>query len=100
MRWRIVNGPEARADYNAAIDWYRVEAPEQVVRFRAEVRKTLKAITDNPFLSRDRGEGVRKRATAIFPYHVWYKVYEKDRKISVIAVLHYRRAPSLIQGRL
>lgn len=84
MNWRVITGPEARADYFEIIDYYQQVAPEQVPRFRAEVRKLLKTLADNPHLSMDRGEGVRKRATVVFPYHVWYKVDEATKKVKFV----------------
>jgi len=47
----------------------------------------------------DRGEGVRKRATAVFPYHIWYKIDEVAGKIQILAFLHHRRDPHVMQTR-
>jgi len=100
MTWLIATGPEARADYDSIIDYYLELAPEQVTRFRSEVNKLVTSLVSNPYLSMDRGDGVRKRATAVFPYHVWYKVDESAGKVQILAVFHYRRDPLLLQSRL
>jgi plasmid stabilization system protein ParE len=100
MTWRITAGPEARADYYSAVDHYTIEAAAQVPRFRAEVREAIRAIRDYPFLSSDRGDGVRRRAIAVFPYHLWYKVYDDEETIRILAVRHFRQDPTRVGHRV
>jgi len=99
MTWRIVIGPDGRAEYDAIVDYYDQVAPEQVSRFLEEVDKVVASLADNPYLSMDRGQGVRKRAMAVFPYHIWYTLDEAKGEIQVLAVLHFRRGPQVIRSR-
>ena len=93
--WRLRVGPLVEGDLRSIEQYYREVAPEQVTRFRRELRNTMAAVRNSPLLGREHAPGVRRRATRVFPYHAWYVVDDDARTIIVTAVLHQRRDPAL-----
>ena len=75
--------------------WYSKEAPEQVPKWLAALKKILVSIEKSPSLGapRDAHEldlpGLRSQMTKNFPYLVFY--LEESSKITVVRVLHVRR---------
>ena len=90
--------PEADAEFQEAIDFYRAESPELGVRFYREVMTTLVRIEAHPRAwPRLRGS-VRKCLVDGFPYKLLYTI-EPDR-LYVVAVMHGKRKPDYWDDRL
>ena len=94
-RWKLVVGPLVLSDLTDINEHYSNVAPEQVPRWRGEFADTIRSIRDNPYLGREDRPGIRRRATRVFPYHVWYFVDECNHVVAIAAVLHQRRDPAL-----
>ena len=75
VSFRLVLVRRADEEYDNAIDWYLVEAPHEVERFVATFEATVEAIRELPLLPRVSYRELRSVKTAVFPYHLWYRVF-------------------------
>ncbi|MGO1544443.1 MAG: type II toxin-antitoxin system RelE/ParE family toxin [Gulosibacter sp.] len=89
MTFQLVFRRTADDDYSQAIDWYLAEAPHEVERFVEKIDLAIEVIRDRPLLARVAYRGLRNVKTDVFPYHLWYRVFEESELIEVVAVLHY-----------
>lgn len=76
VSFRLVLVRRADEEYDHAIDWYLAEAPHEVERFIATFEATVEAIRERPLLPRVSYRELRSVRTAVFPYHLWYRVLE------------------------
>ncbi len=89
--------PEARDEFDAAVDWYEQQRPGLGTTFLDRVRDVLGRISANPQLGVVY-QDVRKAVVRKFPYVVLYK--EEAREVLDIAVFHSKRDPAIWQGRV
>jgi plasmid stabilization system protein ParE len=82
----------ARAEINAAFNWYLERSPRAAERFLEAVDAALKAIESAPKRQPVIRGRLRRLLLKGFPYGVYYKVYPKV--ISVVGVIHGRRHPA------
>jgi toxin ParE1/3/4 len=90
--------PEARAEYDAAVDWYGQRKTGLGVNFVARVRTVLSQIAADPQLHAAVHRDVRKVRVSRFPYVVLYR--EEPGEVIVISVFHTARDPSIWQSRV
>lgn len=89
--------PEARAEYDAAADWYEEQKTGLGVDYIARVRMVLNNIAGNPQLHAAVYGDVRKVRVSRFPYVILYR--EEPGEVIVISVFHTSRDPSIWQSR-
>ncbi len=90
--------PEARDEFDAAVDWYEQQQPGLGTAFLDRVRDEFARIAANPQLHSIVYQDVRKAVVQKFPYVVLYK--EEAGEVVVIAVFHTARDPAIWQGRV
>ena len=90
--------PEARAEFDAAADWYDQQRAGLGVAFVAAVRDALQRIAANPRLHPAVYQAVRKAVVRQFPYVVLYQ--EEPDEVLVISVFHTARDPATWQSRI
>lgn len=44
--------------------------------------------------------GLRHVSTETFPYYVWYRLFEEEQFVQVVAVLHHRRGDEALAERM
>jgi plasmid stabilization system protein ParE len=89
---RVIFSPEARAEFDEAVEYYDQQRQGLGGELRAEVREFLPRLQRSPLtFPVERGE-VRRLILARFPYKLLYSV-ESDH-VYVIALAHRRRAPA------
>ncbi|MFT3876625.1 MAG: type II toxin-antitoxin system RelE/ParE family toxin [Propioniciclava sp.] len=88
MSFRLVFVRRADEEYEHAIDWYLTEAPHEVERFISTVETTVEVIRERPLLPRVVYRELRNVKTPVFPYHLWYRVFEDIELVEIVAVLH------------
>jgi plasmid stabilization system protein ParE len=94
---RIILSPDAKADIRSTIRWYRRSDPNLALRFKLEMRATLRRIARFPYQF-SFVEGTFRRANLKrFRYAIFFSV-EKERVV-VKAVVHQRRADSVWKDR-
>jgi plasmid stabilization system protein ParE len=90
--------PEARAEYDDAVDWYAAHRDALGEDFILKVRQTLRQIAARPrMFSKIYGEARRARVQR-YPYVVIFQIMTEE--IAVISVFHTSRDPSHWQARL
>jgi toxin ParE1/3/4 len=90
--------PGAKAEFDAAADWYEQQRAGLGVDFVARVREVLDRIAANPQLHAAVYNDVRKAVVKRFPYVVIYR--EDAGEVVVIAVFHTARDPAIWQFRV
>lgn len=99
MPRRIIFEPAARAEFEAAIDWYNGKQDGLGDRFEKQIYVVLNRILENPGRFRLIGRTVRQARVKVFDrYSVCY--YSERNLIGVVAVFHSSRDPSELQSRL
>jgi plasmid stabilization system protein ParE len=93
----VVLRDEAKAELEAAFDYYEAQRPGLGVDFVARVQEVFDRISVNPLLHAAVFADVRKAVVARFPYCVYYRA--EPTRVQVIAVFHDRRDPSIWQAR-
>jgi plasmid stabilization system protein ParE len=97
MKLPIVFRPEARAEFDAAADWYEQRRPGLGIDFIERVQSCLNLIQDMPSASPVVYQDFRQSIVHRFPYSIVYRI-EADR-ILVLAVFHGRRDPVAWKSR-
>jgi plasmid stabilization system protein ParE len=87
----------ARAEFDAAGDWYERQRPGVGLAFTTAVQRALDRIAAQPQLHRVVFRDIRRAVVSGFPYCVYYR--ERPSAIVVIAVFHTARDPSIWQSR-
>lgn len=89
--------PEARAEFDAATDWYEAQRSGLGTTFLARVREVLDHIASEPQRHAPTYLDVRKAIVPRFPYVVLYR--DEPGEILVISVFHTSRDPSIWKSR-
>ncbi len=88
---RFELAPDARADLEQAIDWYRGQRPGLDRALSAEIDRVFASIADNPRAFPILYRGVRRALTRRFPYKVLFD--EREDMIVILAIRHQSRRP-------
>jgi toxin ParE1/3/4 len=89
--------PSARADINAAVDWYEDRQAGLAQRFLAEVDRCLALVAEHPLRFAIKHRDIRCAAVRRFPYLIYFVV--EPNRVVVLAVFHVRRDPIVWQER-
>ena len=73
-----------------ALDWYAVEAPEQIERFERELNRAVSRIVAHPLLPAILVASSRRMHLGGFPYELWYLAHEHLGLIEIVALVHDR----------
>jgi plasmid stabilization system protein ParE len=88
---RVIFSPEARTEFNEAVQYYDQQRQGLGDELRAEIREFLPRLQRAPLtFPVERGD-IRRLILARFPYKLLYSV-ESDH-VYVIALAHRRRTP-------
>jgi plasmid stabilization system protein ParE len=95
MNYQISFHPSVEREYLEAYTWYDSEKQGLGEKFLRRVNAKLELIADNPeAFSQKTGKGYRDAVVGIFPYIIVFKVYKKEKKVLVIAIVHQKKHPS------
>jgi toxin ParE1/3/4 len=90
--------PEARAEYDDAIDWYEARQPGLGQQFVVRIGEVFRRIAANPRVHAKVYHEARKAVVKQFPFVV---IYQEDAgEVIVISVFHTSRDPSEWQSRV
>ena len=96
MKYRIIFSPDAKADISSAVRWYERKDPSLAFRFLLEMRAIKRRITKYPYTFPIIKGVIRRALLKRFPYYIYFSLnYEL---VSVIAVVHQRRADLVTDG--
>lgn len=98
MSLPIILRRDARAEFDAAFDWYEGQRPGLGLDFVARIQEAFARIADRPELFGIVAHDVRRALVRRFPYAIIYRV--ESERILVVAVFHTSRDPDTWQARL
>ena len=87
----------AQAEFLDAADWYEQRRAGRGSDFTAAVRRVFAELAIQPDRYPEVYEDVREAPVSGYPYAVYYRV--APTQITVLAVFHTSRDPSVWQGR-
>lgn len=90
--------PEARTEFDEAINWYAARGTDLAEDFVAKVDVVLERIARHPMMHAAVYRDARKATVARFPYVIVYR--EFDGEIIVLGVRHTSRDDTSWQQRL
>jgi plasmid stabilization system protein ParE len=90
--------PEAREEFDRAIDWYSHRGKSLAQDFVARIRDIVKRVASNPRIHQLAYSDVRKAVVTRFPYVVLYR--ESGGELIVIGVFHSSRDPEEWKSRV
>jgi plasmid stabilization system protein ParE len=89
--------PDARREFNDALDYYERESPGLGSIFTNEVDAGFMRIREYPDAALQVAKRVRQLVLAKFPYSLMYET--RDDLLVVLAVAHHRKRPYYCRGR-
>jgi toxin ParE1/3/4 len=89
--------PDARREFNDAVDYYERESPGLGLIFTDEVAAGFARIRQYPGAALQVTKDIRKLVLAKFPYSLIYETREDFLRI--LAVAHQRKRPYYWRGR-
>jgi len=96
--YRLVIQPEADSNLESAHDWYESQREGLGIKFVEAVEATFLQILRRPTAYAVTYRGCRQYAVRRFPYVIHYLV--ADDRVSIAAVLHGHRDPTIWQERI
>lgn len=95
--FEVVILQQVQSDIAEAFNWYEEQEFELGDRFLKAVEAGLRAIEKAPWRYPFFLEGIRRILLGRFPYLIAYRII--DRKVVVLAVMHNKRDPQLLEIR-
>lgn len=89
--YRIKIASGAAREAVEAIDYYGDIEVKLGTRLRAELKSALKAIKSNPVAFQIRYDSVRLYHLPVFPYSIHFEVFEDEKLVHILAILHQHR---------
>ncbi len=99
MRYSLVFSPKAEENIKESILFYNSKRENLGTEFYNNLKEKLLLIQQNPLHYSVRLVGIRVSKIPRYPFLVYFKVYEKQEIITVVAVLHTSRNPKEIRKR-
>ena len=90
--------PEARAEANAAFEFYKIKSAQAALNFDDELRAAYNSLRTFPGLYAQYLHGTRRILLKRYPYSVVFR--ELPEVIQIIAVAHAKRRPGYWTKRL
>lgn len=97
MKRPVILRRSARAEFDAAADWYEKRSPGRGPDFTAAVRQALDLIAEEPLRFAVVHGEVREADVRRYPHVIYYR--PDSDVIHVLAVFHPARDPAVWQAR-
>jgi toxin ParE1/3/4 len=98
MNLPVVLRHKARAEFDAAVDWYEQQNAGLGTKFVDQVQAVFDRISATPELHAKIYREVRRALVRRFPYSVYYRI--KADRVVVLAVFHNKRNPNIWKSRV
>ncbi|HEY2827577.1 MAG TPA: type II toxin-antitoxin system RelE/ParE family toxin [Pirellulales bacterium] len=90
--------PEAKAEFDAAADWYEQRRTGLGLEFMGRIHEAFQRIADHPEIKATVYQDLRQSAVQQFPYVVVYR--QDGNQILVVAVFHTARDQTVWESRV
>ena len=91
MSYALAFSNHAENDIIEAILWYNKEKRALGFEFYDKLTEKISVIADTPFYYATRFKSIRAAGISKFPFLIYFKVYELEKRILVIGVFHTSR---------
>lgn len=91
--------PEARQEFEAAVNWYEDRSVFAGVRFIKAVREAIDQIMQDPDRHQSFSDGTHVFRLKTFPYRLYYTHETEVGVVRVFAVMHEKRKPDYWRTR-
>ena len=91
--YKIILLLDALQDMESAKKWYEKQQTGLGKRMMADVRLSISAIRQNPFIGSVKYLEIRTISCSKFPYSLHYSIDELKRVVIVISIFHLHRKP-------
>lgn len=81
----------SKSDYDISVDYYKRESDNLAVRFKNNIKKSIKRIEAFPNLYPKINDRVQKCVVLKFPYTIYYTI--KDEDIYILAIASHYKNP-------
>ncbi|MEK6580767.1 MAG: type II toxin-antitoxin system RelE/ParE family toxin [Nitrospirota bacterium] len=98
MKYEVIIRPEAEDDLNKAFLWYEDKRRGLGYDFLLQVDAGIRFIERNPEVHQTEYKETRKHFIKRFPYKIVYFI--EQQKLIILAVLHGKRNPRVIEKRV
>jgi plasmid stabilization system protein ParE len=98
MKYSVIIRPEAEDDLKETFLWYEVKRKGLGYDFLLQVDAGIRFIERSPEIHPAAYKGTRIHLTKRFPYKIIYLI--EQQKVIVLAVLHGKRSPQVIEKRI
>lgn len=88
---------ESHLEYLEAIEFYNLQDDRLGAKFKTEIDKTIRIISNYPESYPQYSERSRKAKTNLFPYNIIFSNYKNV--IIIIAIAHQHRKPKYWENR-
>lgn len=90
----------AQRDLSDIEAYYDEKVPHETERCLDAIEATLDWIAEHAHQPPVRRFGLRLVSTETFRYYVWYRLFEEERFVQVVAILHHRRGDDALAERM
>jgi plasmid stabilization system protein ParE len=97
MSLPVVLRRQARAEFDAAFDWYERQRAGLGPEFAERVQAVFDRISATPEMHAKVYRDVRRALVRQFPYSVYYRL--RTDRVVVLAVFHNKRDPKIWKSR-
>ncbi len=94
---KVIFDKLAKKELDDSIEYYEIEIKGLGIRFREEIKRSLRIIKKMPKIGSPESENVRRYILHKFPYKILYS-NEKDH-IYIVAIAHMHREPKYWTNR-
>jgi len=98
MKYSLIILPKAEKDIEEAYLWYEDKRAGLGYDFILNLEAGFEQIKRDPYVFKKEYKETRKHLMKRFPFKIIYLI--ENSKIVIIAVLHGRRNPDIIEGRV
>lgn len=91
---------DAEADIDDAYIWYEMQKPGLGVDFVLRIDDGFEFISKNHGIFPKDSDDLSRHFLKRFPYSIYFTSIDQDRTIKIIAILHHKRNPGILQDRL
>ena len=98
--YEVIVSVEAHEDFLGAVEWYEGQKQDLGIEFALKFDEALDLLEDNPHLCKLVAAEVRKMSMKKFPYAIYYDIDEELKEVGILAILHHKRGPEILEKRL
>ncbi len=100
MSYNIIVSERAGYDIQEIADYYEIKQQGLSRLFLLSLKDTFRLLSLNPFIYIKVYKEIRRALTKKFPYALFYKIDEKDKEVTIFAILSSHRNPDLWKSRI